>query len=187
MRDEETGTLWSHLMGKGMRGKHEGVELEVLPSSLTDWKTWKAQHPGTTVLAMSRTARDFVTEMQKAPGRFVLGVREGGEVKAYPYDVLKEKVVVNDVVGKKPVVVTYESAAATARVFAAEVASGKLRFERAPGGLMKDTGTGSLWDPATGECQSGELEGKRLEESVGIPSFAKAWEAFYPEGLVFGE
>lgn len=186
MRDEETGTLWSHLLGKGMRGKHEGVQLEVLPSSLTDWKTWKAQHPETSVLAMSRTARGFVTEMQRAPGRFVLGLREGGVVRAYPYDRLKEEVVVNDEVGEKRIVVTYEAAAATARVFSAAGKWGVLVFEKAGVGLMRDVGTGSLWNLATGECREGELKGVWLEEAVGIPSYKKAWEVFYPQGETYG-
>lgn len=187
MRDLETGTLWSHLLGRGMRGTHEGHRLEILPSELTDWKSWRARHRETTVLGLERTAADFVRDFQKQPGRFVFGIRVGGDAVAYPYDRLADERVVNDTVGGRPLVVTFDRESATARVFSATVDQRVLRFTAADDdGRLRDDATGSTWDAASGECLAGELEGRRLAPEVGIPSFRRAWRAFHPDSRVHG-
>ena len=59
MYDKETETHWSHILGEAMEGKLLGKKLEVLPSVMTDWKTWSKKHPDSKVLWMSRTSRRF--------------------------------------------------------------------------------------------------------------------------------
>ena len=74
MRDLETKTLWSHLLGRGMRGKLEGVQLVMLPAVMTTWKEWGDRHPETTDLAMSRTAGQFNEQLWQQPERYVFGI-----------------------------------------------------------------------------------------------------------------
>ena len=78
MRDAETGSLWSHLLGKAMRGLLAGTELELLAGSMTDWKTWRDEHPDTTVVMLSRTAREFRREFYKQHLGMTV-IRDGGE------------------------------------------------------------------------------------------------------------
>ena len=36
MLDQETKSLWSHILGQAMRGPLKGTRLEVIPSTMTD-------------------------------------------------------------------------------------------------------------------------------------------------------
>ena len=77
MRDVETGSLWSHLLGKCMRGSLVGAELEMFPGTMTTWKEWRSRHPGTKVLGMSRTAKRYAAELWNNPKPYVFGVHLG--------------------------------------------------------------------------------------------------------------
>ncbi|POG55372.1 DUF3179 domain-containing (seleno)protein [Haloferax marisrubri] len=48
--DEATGSYWSQLLATGICGPQSGEELAVLPSSVTTWAEWRADHPDTDVL-----------------------------------------------------------------------------------------------------------------------------------------
>jgi hypothetical protein len=72
MADVETGSLWSQLLGRAMEGPLEGKELDPIAATLTDWKTWKAEHPETTLLAFDKWGR----HCRSAAG----GPRKGGTV-----------------------------------------------------------------------------------------------------------
>jgi hypothetical protein len=56
MFDQETETLWSQMMGEAMRGPLVGERLEILPATLTDWRSWVTRYPETTCMFMDRTA-----------------------------------------------------------------------------------------------------------------------------------
>jgi hypothetical protein len=162
-----------------MAGELKGAELEVVPSEMTDWKTWKNQYPGTDVLDMRRTTRAFVTEMQKQSGEFTLGLRLDGAVADYPFDVLKKEIIVVTNVGDVPVLATYDTESATARAFERKVDGKALEFELEDGVLI-DTESRSIWNPATGNCKKGKYKNSKLAMLPGIPSFIKAWRMFYP-------
>ena len=65
MRDLETESLWSHILGECMQGELKGKKLELIPAEMTTWKQWLADHPQTTVLDMSPTAKRFDRECFK--------------------------------------------------------------------------------------------------------------------------
>ncbi|MGK0185470.1 MAG: hypothetical protein ACI9R3_001248 [Verrucomicrobiales bacterium] len=179
MEDEETSSQWSHLMGRAMDGELKGTQLAVIPSEMTDWKTWKLNYPGTDVLDMSRTTKAFVTEMQKQRGVYTLGLRMGGDVSDFPFDILKRKRAISTKVGDHPVLVTYDAASATARAFDRKLKGQVLEFEMKESVLL-DKASGSVWNPSTGACTRGTHKGERLAMLPGIPSFVKAWRIFYP-------
>ena len=188
MVDSETGSLWSHLLGKAMEGEMEGTVLETLPSTMVDWKTWKADHPETTVLALSRTSGDFIKEFHEDANRFVLGLRTLTEAKSYSFSVLQKQPVVNDEFDGEPVVIVFRPERAGGRAFVRKAGEQTLRFEAADDGTaIKDVETGSIWNPETGACESGRLKGKQLEEIPAVVSFRKAWNVFYPESETFNE
>ena len=184
MEDEETESHWSHLMGKAMAGDLKGAELEVIPSEMTDWKAWKSEYPGTDVLDMRRTTNRFVTEVQQRPKEYTLGIRFGGAVADFPYDVLKELEMVEATVGEEPVILTYDNTSATARIFSRMLQEKELSFELQEG-VLRDQETASEWSRASGICLKGEFKGKRLDLLPGIPSFVRAWKTFYPKSRTY--
>jgi hypothetical protein len=49
--DRKTESLWSQLMMQAVAGPRTGETLDILPIEHTQWSTWKARHPDTTVLS----------------------------------------------------------------------------------------------------------------------------------------
>lgn len=182
MRDLETETLWSHLLGRGMRGTLEGVMLPTIPASMTTWADWRARHPETTVLAMSRTARRFDEGSWKTPGRFVYGVALGPDLPSPAVSLarLQENGVVPVKAGDEPLVFTHTERGGSVQAFSATVDSRELRFTRTSDTEMTDEETGSRWDMLSGEALDGPMKGRRLPIRSGTISYRKAWEAFYP-------
>lgn len=185
MIDRETESLWSHLLGEAMEGELEGTKLETLPAVITTWEAWKAAHPETTVLAMSRTAREFVKEFHEKPGKFVLGLRSLGQAKAYPFETLMKTPVINDTFQGEPIVVLYDPEGTGGRAFSRKLGDRTLTFEKS-GDHFTDQQSKSMWN-RRGRCVEGDLKGEQLEEIPAIPSFAKAWKQFYPKTEIFGK
>jgi len=50
MYDRESGTLWTQLDGRGIKGPDAGQRLHHVASVFTTWGEWKAAHPDTLVL-----------------------------------------------------------------------------------------------------------------------------------------
>lgn len=185
MRDKETGSLWSHILGESMRGDLKGEKLKLIPSVITDWRSWKADHPETTVLALDRTARQFRTEFQQRPDTFVLGLAVRGKTKAYAFDILKNHPVLNDTFADLPVLITFDRKSTGARMFNRALGDQTLTFLAGKEGALSDKETNSTWNPATGRCTKGKLKGKELTPIPAIISFRKAWNTFHPDSEVY--
>lgn len=186
MRDLETGTLWSHHLGRGMRGKWKGEELEPIPTIMTTWGEWRQRHPDSGVLALSRTARAFREQVWRKPGRFVYLVLlgPGKPAPAVPMTVLQKDPVRVFRAEGEDVLVTLSRPGARIQSFRPVVEDQVLTFAAGEEGKMVDRETGSVWDPATGHCLRGELQGSVLEPRPGMMSFRKAWQVFHPEGFL---
>lgn len=179
MRDRETKTLWSHLLGRGMRGPLEGEELEIIPAIMTDWKTWRTRHPRTTVAMLSRTANSYRREFYQDPSRFVLGLVHGGRPYAWPFDALTRSPVVNDTLPNRPILVIYLSSSSAAQTYDRVVDGRELTFSNDEGRLV-DGQTGSQWDPVSGAAIDGPLKGSQLTPLPAIISYRAAWLKFHP-------
>lgn len=191
MVDQPTGSLWSHILGRAMRGKLKGATLEVIPSTMTDWGTWRKLHPKTTVVTLSRTARVFRREFYRNAARFVLGVAvRGGPAKAWTFARLDKQPVLNEQLGEQSLVVFFDRPSKTALTFDRVLMSGQppLKF-RLQDGQIVDAGTGSVWDPLRGRATSGPLQGKQLRPIPSLVSFTRAWVQFHPktQGLTKAE
>ena len=186
MRDVETGSLWSHLLGKCMRGKLEGQELELLPGVMTNWQEWRERYPDTKVLGMSRTAKRYVQGIWENPGRYVFGIPLGaGRLSpAVAIKKLMRAPVVNLDAAGQSVLVTFSPEGQRAQAFDREHDGKTLRFESDGAEGMRDLGTGSTWDAVTGKCVKGQLKGRKLTLRPGTISYREAWRNFFPKGQI---
>lgn len=186
MRDLETGSLWSHILGECMAGKFQGRTLDVLPGVMTTWKDWLARHPDTTVLDMDRTAESYRRTIYRAPEDYVYGIKIHGTAKAYPFTFLLNHPVTHDRVAGVPLVVFFDPTGARSTVYSRVIDGDTLAFERLDTGDIRDSNSGSIWDPWTGTAVSGPRTGDSLQARHGIVSFLDAWMVFHPETLIAG-
>lgn len=119
----------------------------------------------------------------------VIGIEIGGEAVAYPLGVLMRHEIANDVIGGKPVLVTYCPLCNSAIVFDAMIdgkrhdfgTTGRLRNSDL---VMYDRQTETWWQQFTGKALIGEYLGREL---VAIPSRVESYANFkkrFPGGKV---
>lgn len=116
-------------------------------------------------------------------------VTQGDITRAYPLQILIWHEIVNDVIGGRPVTVTFCPLCNTSLVYERRVegkdltfgTTGNLRYSDL---VMWDRETESWWQQATGEAVVGSFTGARLER---VPSAVLSYEEFkraYPGGMV---
>lgn len=127
-------------------------------------------------------------ENSVAPEKLVLGITHNGEAKAYPIQYMGYHHQVRDIVGGKPVMVTYCTVCRTGRVFE-PVVNGKVENFRLVGmdhynAMFEDATTKSWWRQATGESIAGELAGKELKTFSSLQTTLAKWTELHPNTLV---
>lgn len=120
--------------------------------------------------------------------RLVIGVEANGEAKAYPIQYIGYHHQVRDVLGGKPVMVTYCTVCRTGRVFEPTV-DGKPEVFRLVGmdhfnAMFEDSETGSWWRQANGEAIAGPLKGKMLPEIASTQTSLSQWLKLHPNSKV---
>jgi hypothetical protein len=203
MYDRQTDTLWSQLLGEGIKGPLKGVELEFVPAEHTTWSDWKTRHPDTLALVKgysgnvdsyasyySSGAAGVIGESHRdgrlSTKQFVIGVALGGEAVAYPFSVLSATPVVNDRVGGTPVLVVFDPENANGFVYERVINDEELEFDQIDERRLKDRNSGTLWDLFSGEALEGQFAGQMLQRVKSTGSFWFGWSDFYPDTRVFG-
>ena len=181
MSDVETGTEWSHLLGRAMSGKLKDKVLEPIVSDMVTWSAWRRDHPRTTVLHMSPTVHHYTRDFYRNPAKFVLGFQAGGKHYALPMNVLVEDPLRTFQVSDQALLATFDKEGAVVRLFDPSVDGRRLDFVRINDQTMRDKETDSLWDLRRGVATEGRLAGKELKQRVGIMSYRVAWQNFHPD------
>ncbi|MCF2501555.1 DUF3179 domain-containing (seleno)protein [Dyadobacter chenhuakuii] len=120
--------------------------------------------------------------------RLVIGVEINGEAKAYPIQFIGYHHQVRDVLGGKPVIVTYCTVCRTGRVFE-PVVEGKPDAFRLVGmdhfnAMFEDERTGSWWRQANGEAIAGPLKGQMLPELPTTQTTVSQWLKLHPSSQI---
>ncbi len=206
MRDKKTDSRWQQATGECFEGEYKGKKLNMIPFLLTTWGEWRAQHPNSLALVpipkfkrmyerMARMTEGVSGRRFRSRARLireddrmpmyeeVIGIEAGDAHKAYKIADLKSQVVVNDKVGGSTILLIHGGKNDTVTAFSRKLDGRVLTFQRSGEGLV-DKETGSRWN-AYGECLSGELKGKKLEEVIPLPSFWFSWAEFFPETKIY--
>ena len=221
MYDRQTESWWQQFTGKGIAGRfaQPQVVLNVLPSTVISWQAFAEKYPDGQVLLRdpqyfepnysrpfyagydSRTsARPFLfrgeLDSRLGPTERVLAVQINDESKAYSWDYLKMKGVVQDVVGNEPIVAFYSSStlsnfrdlrgAAVVSGSAAAyspIVNGETLTFMPTDDTFQDEQTNSTWT-ASGVAIAGELAGTRLQAVPQGNHFWFAWYAFLPDAVL---
>jgi hypothetical protein len=131
-------------------------------------------------------AADSVTLAASTP---VIGIAVGSDARAYPLPVLASHEIVNDIVGGRPLAITYCPLCLTGIVFDRHVdgavvefgVSGKLLMNVL---VMYDRETDSLWSQILGESIDGSRKGTKLEVVDSLQTTWGTWRQLHPTTLV---
>ena len=221
MFDRQSESWWQQLTGEGLAGDFAGVLLDIVPSQVISFGSFAERYPDGLVLSREtgysrRYGINPYTNYDSSPGRpflfrgepdprlpspvdHVLAAIVDDVAIAYPFSILREEMVVNDVIGETPVAVFFQSGVAsalgdsdidnaadlgTAGLYISTVDGETLGFTANDNGTFLDEQTGSTWN-AFGEAIAGALEGTELEWLNAFPHFWFAWAAFYPETDIY--
>lgn len=142
--DRGAESLWSQIMEQAVAGPMKGTKLVPVPLTHTSWADWRKRHPRTEVLStdtghvrdygrdpyagygsMQRLMFDVQHRDERLPLKeWVLGVRLGGQAKAYPFSALAKRVDAQgqllDRLGDVPVTIRFDGTHLTAEAFDAK-------------------------------------------------------------------
>ena len=218
MYDRQSESWWQQITGKAIVGTHASKLLTPVPASILPYNEFKAAHPRGQVLSRE-TGQDRAYGTNpyggydtSAPFLFrgtidgrlgamerVVSVVISDESAAYPFLLLEEQPVVNDVIGSKPVAIFFKKGTRSALdrgsisnsrdvgagvAFLRELDGRVLTFESKAGRFI-DLETGSEWN-LSGRAMQGPLSGKQLEPLVHGNHFWFSWAVFRPDTRVFG-
>jgi hypothetical protein len=226
MYDKETNSWWEQLMGSAIVGKMTGTDLEMMPALLISAKDYFDRFPqgeilspeGIHLLGKRHNHRPFhhlnhtdntldttfylpeKVDPRLPPLERVLDIHTPDHTIIFPFHVLAEKQVVNEVSDKLHYTIFYHSETVTvldedklsrskkvgsATAFRSVQGKDTFTFTKA-GDYFKDEQTGSTWD-ITGYCREGPAKGRQLWILPHSSHFAFAYLAFFPESIIYGK
>ena len=177
--DHSSGSIWSQPLGEAIAGPRKGQTVELLPSQFTTWGAWREEHPDTLALDAPAGASGFDL------ADFYIVVDFTDEVRAYPVPDLRQTGVVNDVVaGLEIAVVSDPTEPDRWAVFSRRVGNIVVELE-VDGDVLRDTVSGTIFDPVRGFALEGELRGEILDLLPGLTAFPDDYDTFWPDGTVW--
>lgn len=180
MLDQETKSLWSHLLGECMQGELVGTKLQTLPAEMLTWSAWKKRYPDTTVLNLSRSSHNYSRDFYRQQQDFVIGFTGRFGMHHVSMQTLHGQPVFNGDARGRPLLFLYNRESTGTRIFDRTVSNQTLTLRRFRDELLQDDQTASVWSD-DGIAIDGPLKDQRLKPVVAIPSFRRAWLQFHPE------
>lgn len=192
--DEATGSWWYQATGEAAIGPMKGRHLPVVPSEQMTLRLWLEQYPNS-LIAQPDGAQESRDGYARAGdfGRvqpiaenwthytWVVGIASQTASKAYLWKSLVTARVVNDTVGKLPVVIVVASDSASFTAWQRVVDGQQLTFEfDSSQTLLTDVQTNSIWN-WKGECVEGTYTGQKLQPVGARQQYWHAWQTFHPQ------
>lgn len=219
MYDLATESLWDIMTGESMVGELTNWKLNPIPTNVVTFETFREMNPEGLVVLSAETGyimrygtnpyvgydtaeRPFFYRKEIDPRlpamERVVGIRQDGMQRAYPYSVLQKNGVVEDEIEEDIYVIFYKEGMSSpldtfvikegreigaTGVFKPFIDGIRYRFYRENNRIF-DEETGSEWN-LLGAAIAGPLEGKRLEWIVHIDPFWYAWAGCFPNTEVY--
>ncbi|MET0637425.1 MAG: DUF3179 domain-containing (seleno)protein [Chitinophagaceae bacterium] len=197
--DAGTKSWWQQATGQAIAGKLKGTTLEEIPSQQMTLASWFRLHPNSTVLqpdggfkkryddlegydegtiAGGLEHRDSTSWSDKS---WVIGVNYApGKYKAYDWNELVKKQVIQDSAGNIPLLLTLDDDGKSFHTFNRRLADQVFDFSILHNdNTMTDRQTGSLWT-TDGTGIFGLMNGYQLERLPSYQEFWHSWKQFHP-------
>lgn len=213
MYDHQTRSLWSHITGEAIQGPLTGKRLKPLVSTpQIAWRTWQLNYPGARVLSVPTRGRmreslsqdvyadyhisqragvsGIVYTDDRLPNKsLVIGVQvptgDGTtQFRAYPLTHFAKTAVINDTLGKVPLLIFHDKTSFATAVFTRNVVDDVRTFRIKDKHFAEDN-IGARWNLITGETISHKEEGIRLKRLPVVNIYWFAWARYYPETSIY--
>lgn len=208
MVDKQTGSRWSHLLGRALDGPYKGQQLVGLVSSYTTWGKWRSLYPAT--VALTKLGRDlegsdferyYSRTEQLGPANsknpdsrlvgkeLICGFFVNETPVAVPLYALVEnkqfKLNVNGVLLE----IEFDHLAETAVVYSRELAGEPVELVRLDFGkgesYLKEKASGTTWLTYSGRGVSGPRSNLVLKRLPSTLCFWFVWAQHYPLTLIW--
>ena len=196
--DTRTKSWWQQATGAAVAGPLKGLSLIEIPSQQLTLAAWQRLHPNTLVLQPDSlykkdyddlagynkgTIKGRLEKRDSASWQFkswVIGVVHHKDAKAYDWNELVKKEIIEDSLPGLPLIIAMENDSASFHAWSREVNGQSLRFEKNKAqDALTDTNTRSLWN-MNGECTAGPLKGNHLTTVSAYQEFWHSWQQFHP-------
>ena len=176
MFDHATGSVWSQISGEALLGPLAGERLELVPSPLTAWSTWRREHPGTLALDAAGGRSGFDVDDTH------IAIELGEQSLAVPVAELRETGVANVEVADVPVAVVAEPVpGGWWAVYSRQLDDRGVTLRLEGATLVKVDGPGR-WGGVRGLPEEG---GQRLDPLGALTIFPSDFEVHFPDGQVW--
>jgi hypothetical protein len=213
MYDRNTDTVWNALTGEPAFGQlaTSDVQLDILPVVVSDWESWLAEHPDTSVLSLNTgiprnytnggAYGDYFNDpnfimfpvwqqdtSEQENKEMVYGMLVQGVRKAYPISLLIEEEVTNDTIEDTDIVLVTRP---TPERDFFEPGGAVVRAYRSDGMTFEASGEdgvifdsdGNAWT-VTENALIGP-DGEELRRMGGHLAFWFGWFSFFPDTVVY--
>jgi hypothetical protein len=194
--DNTTKSWWRQATGIAITGPLKGQALKEIPSEQMTLSAWLRAHMNSRILQPDTvykkqyddlkgfdkgTIKGSLEKRDSGSWNFkswVVGIEHDGQSKAYDWNELATKRVINDSFPQLPVLLAVESDTASYHVWSRKVNDQSLYFIT-DNYTLTDTTTKSTWN-FDGFCVSGPLTGQQLKPVQASQEFWHSWQAFHP-------
>lgn len=197
IEDEDTKSWWHQESGVAAIGPSKGKAMAEIPSEQMTLSQWTALHPNTLVMQADPKYKETYarlegydrhqttkTEASNAVdgwqrGAWVVGVAVGNNVRAYRWNDIQPKHIINDQIGAMPVLLAVGNDSLSFGCWKRTVDGNELTFSSDSSGNSFRDASGSLWN-FKGLCTDGIHQGKQLERVQAYQEYWHSWKTFHP-------
>ena len=200
--DGNTRSWWQQATGVSIAGPLKGTALKEFPSAQMTLDAWLRQHPNSLVmkpdtLFMDRyfnledydkgTMRSNLVKRDTASWQhnsWIVGVTNTYSSKAYDWNDLLKKRIIQDSVDEMQILLTIEEDSASFHVYDRHIDGSLLSFTLSGNDILVDENTHSRWN-INGVCIDGSLKGQRLATVQSYNEFWHSWQTFHKDAKVY--
>jgi len=203
--DATTKSWWRQATGTAITGKLKGTQLPEVPSSQMRLGDWMTLHPNSTVLQPDTTYAGEYADLKDyddgtikgglekrdstswAFKSWVVGLNIYGEAKAYDWNELVSKKLIQDSVGNIPVALVLAPNGKTFYALNRNLNGETLHLAYdTTKGVLTDAETHSTW-ALSGACIDGVAKSYSLKPVQAYQEFWHSWRSFHPGTKQYGE
>jgi len=201
LEDETTGSWWRQVTGEAVAGPLKGAFLKEIPSQQMTLRAWLDQYPDSRILQPDTNYNEQYKALEKFDeGKmksrmlrrdslswndksWIVGVQIGTEARAYDWNDLILKRIINDTLGGVPLAIVLANDSTSFAVWNRD----SLQFTFDPQkNMLRDDKTGSFWN-FYGKCVEGKLAGQTLKNIQAYQEFWHSWRVFRPRSTKYGQ